>query len=75
VLALVSLLWMGTPASSTLPLRGVLVADPFATLWKAMLLVFTLGVCFLLARRPPPTTCPRGMARSFSRSWSAQPSA
>src|SRR3954447_21484568 len=44
--ALVSLLWHGTPGGG-LPLGGILIADSFALLWKAMLLVFTIGVLFL----------------------------
>src|SRR5258706_1096380 len=45
--ALISLLWVGGPASSSAPLRGILIADSFAMLWKAMLIVFTIGVLFL----------------------------
>jgi NADH-quinone oxidoreductase subunit N len=47
VAALVWLLWVGVPAAGASPLHGVMVADPFAMLWKAMLIVFTIGVCFL----------------------------
>lgn len=47
MVALISLLWVGLPAAGGSPLHGVLVADPFAMLWKGMLLVFTIGVCFL----------------------------
>jgi NADH-quinone oxidoreductase subunit N len=48
--ALVSLLWVGVPSSTAaaeLPLRGVLIADPFAVLWKAMLILFVIGILFL----------------------------
>jgi NADH-quinone oxidoreductase subunit N len=46
--ALVSLCWVGVPATTgSAPLRGILIADPFAMLWKAMLIVFTIGVLFL----------------------------
>src|SRR6266496_1024190 len=47
--ALVSLLWVGIPAGDTgdtgngLPLRGILISDSFSMLWKAMLIVFTIG--------------------------------
>ncbi|MDB5318976.1 MAG: NADH-quinone oxidoreductase subunit [Phycisphaerales bacterium] len=45
--ALISLLWVGVPAPGRAPLRGILIADSFALLWKAMLIVFTVGVLFL----------------------------
>jgi NADH-quinone oxidoreductase subunit N len=48
--ALVSLLWVGIPAGDTgngLPLRGILISDSFSMLWKALLIVFTIGVLFL----------------------------
>jgi NADH-quinone oxidoreductase subunit N len=47
--ALISLLWFGTPAdnASALPLGGILISDSFSMLWKVMLLVFTIGVLFL----------------------------
>jgi NADH-quinone oxidoreductase subunit N len=45
--ALVALLWVGVPGNRTLPLRGMLIADPLALLWKTMLLVFAIGVLFL----------------------------
>ena len=46
--ALGSLMWVGTPGGGgEAPLRGLLVADPFGMLWKAMLLVFVIGVCLL----------------------------
>ena len=38
---------MGVPTSSGAPLRGILIADSFAMLWKAMLIVFTIGVLLL----------------------------
>src|SRR4029079_1985176 len=42
--ALVALLAYGVPdAAGPRPLGGVLVADAFGMLWKAMLLVFTIG--------------------------------
>ena len=45
--ALISLLWVKVPTTTTAPLRGILIADAFALLWKAMLIVFTIGVLFI----------------------------
>jgi NADH-quinone oxidoreductase subunit N len=47
-IALISLFWTGLPAAAAdLPLRGILVADPFGQMWKGLLLIFTLGVLIL----------------------------
>src|SRR3954470_22608810 len=45
--ALISLLWINVPSTITAPLRGILIADAFALLWKAMLIVFTIGILFI----------------------------
>jgi len=50
IVSLIALLWKG-PTSATaatgLPLHGILISDSFSMLWKAMLLVFTIGILFL----------------------------
>jgi NADH-quinone oxidoreductase subunit N len=47
--ALVAMLIYGVPenAGDRLPLRGILIADAFSMLWKAMLLIFTIGTLLL----------------------------
>lgn len=49
LVALVSLLWIGptTADPAALPLHGILISDHFSMLWKALLLVFTMGVLFI----------------------------
>jgi NADH-quinone oxidoreductase subunit N len=48
-LALVCLLWFGIPAAHAdqPPLNGILISDSFSMFWKAMLLVFTIGILLL----------------------------
>src|SRR5881394_3492573 len=46
--ALISMLWVGVRSDGgAAPLGGILIADPFAFLWKLMLLVFSIGLLFL----------------------------
>jgi NADH-quinone oxidoreductase subunit N len=45
--ALISLCWVNVPVTTTAPLRGILIADAFALFWKAMLIIFTIGVLFI----------------------------
>lgn len=44
VIALIALITVGVPASAATAFKGMLVADHFALLWKALLLVFTIGI-------------------------------
>jgi NADH-quinone oxidoreductase subunit N len=65
--ALVALLWTAAPAPRAgggLPLRGILLSDSFAVLWKAMLLVFTIGTLFLWRAAASQDT-PEGDAPEF----------
>jgi NADH-quinone oxidoreductase subunit N len=62
-LALVSLLAYGIPTNSE-ALGGILVSDAFSMLWKAMLLVFTIGV-ILLWRATTAREQPEGDAAEF----------
>jgi NADH-quinone oxidoreductase subunit N len=62
-LALVCLLAYGIPTNPQ-PLGGVLVSDAFSMLWKAMLLVFTIGV-ILLWRATTAREQPEGDAAEF----------
>jgi NADH-quinone oxidoreductase subunit N len=61
--ALLSLLWVGTGGGGR-PLGGILIADSFAVLWKAMLLVFSIGVLFLW-RAAASHDVPEGDAPEF----------
>src|SRR5688500_2953335 len=50
VVGLISLLIVNVPQISPggeLPLKGILIADHFALLWKAMLLVFVIGIVLM----------------------------
>ena len=50
VIGLISLLVVNVPQVSPggeLPLKGILIADHFALLWKAMLLVFVIGIVLM----------------------------
>lgn len=49
VVALIALLWIGPTSAdlASLPLHGILISDSFSMFWKAMLLVFVIGILFL----------------------------
>ena len=64
--SLITLLVYGIPQASggDLPLKGILISDAFSTLWKAMLLVFVLGV-LLLWRAVAADRTPEGDGPEF----------